>query len=126
MTIEEAAADGHGCVGNEDDKDAALEKVNGEEGGMKEAEFDKSMPMEGTPEKKAHVRPVSEKLLGLGRPKPMYDDDEGQLRLYFFPAYPRSAGDAEQYTQCYASAAIAIAIALTSGGFRVVGQRIGH
>ena len=71
-------------MGDENDENAGSEKVNGEEGRMEEeTEFDKTIPVEATPVKKALVRPVSEQLLGRGRLKPMYeatDTDATQSR----------------------------------------------
>jgi serine/arginine repetitive matrix protein 2 len=37
-----------------------------------------------TPVKKTRARPMSEQPLGRGRPKPMYEDDEGTLLIFLF------------------------------------------
>jgi len=38
-----------------------------------------NVPVETTPVKKARARPVSEQLLGRGKPRPMYEDDKGEF-----------------------------------------------
>jgi serine/arginine repetitive matrix protein 2 len=99
VTIEEATVDGHGCL-DDDEEDERMMVGSDSENGLEEEEdrmnVDESekgldipaVPaVAATPVKKARTRPMSEQLLGRGRPKPMYEDDEGTLLifLFFFP-----------------------------------------
>ena len=97
VTIEEATVDGHGCVDDDDeeeDEDRMLVDGDGEEeDGMDvDGEEDSNADVrEGgnvpatTPVKqqKTRTRPVSEQLLR-GRPKAVYEDDEGSFFLFLF------------------------------------------
>ena len=64
VTIEEATSDGHGSP----DDDEVLQEPE---------EPQRQQPV-ATPVKKARLRPLSEQLLGRSRPRPTYEDDEGQ------------------------------------------------
>ena len=70
ITIEEATSDGHGA---EADK-------------ARQEEPQQEQPV-ATPVKRARVRPLSEQLLGRSRPRPIHEDEEGQLVLFFVIMY---------------------------------------